>query len=408
MRRNIILTYVLPALALAGLVAGIVYASRTSAPPAPVPPVADPAAPPYEKYISGSGIVEAASRDVGVATPTSGVIVEIPVTVGDAVRKGDLLFRLDDRERKAALAEQKAALVVARAKVVEARVALEKARADAARVRSLRDGRAVSAEEAAQRGYAEETARAALASATADVTQAEAAARAIEVDLDRLCVRAPMDATVLQVNVSEGEYATAGALSTPLVMLGDVTRLHVRVDIDENIAWRYRAGMPATVFLRGNRDFSAPLRFVRVEPYVLPKTSLTGDTTERVDIRVLQVLYAFDTRDMAAYVGQQVDVYFDDTGRDAAAGAKQPGRKDGNKGGSATAARSGAAGVAPSAPFGPSGQSGQSGHSAWPVQSVRPAQAGESAALPEVVVPVRDARARTNGKDAARGVGVRG
>ncbi len=140
---------------------------------------------------------------------------------------------------------------------------------------------------------------------------------------------------------------------------------------------------------------------------MLPKTSLTGDTTERVDIRVLQVLYAFDTRDMAAYVGQQVDVYFDDTGREAA-GVKQSARKDGNKGGSATAAHSGAAGVASSAPFGPSGQSGQSGQSAWPVQSVRPAQAGESAALPEVVVPVRDARARTNGKDAGRGAGVRG
>lgn len=383
MRRNFILTYVLPALALAGLAAGVVYASRTSAPPAPVPPVADPAAPPYETYISGSGIVEAASRDVGVATPTSGVIVEIPVTVGDAVKKGDVLFRLDDRERKAALAQQKAALATARAKVAEARVALEKARADAVRVRSLRDGRAVSAEEAAQRGYAEDAARTALASATADVAQAEAAARAIEVDLDRLRVRAPMDATVLQVNVSEGEYATAGALSTPLVMLGDVSRLHVRVDIDENIAWRYRAGMPATVFLRGNRDFSAPLRFVRVEPYVLPKTSLTGDTTERVDIRVLQVLYAFDAKDMPAYVGQQVDVYFDDTGRHTG--------NDPAKGGTASTG-GGAPGMA--------GRLDGAG-------TVAVERAATGGPMPEVVVPVRDL-----GRGArplrATGTGVRG
>ncbi|MBZ2172216.1 efflux RND transporter periplasmic adaptor subunit [Nitratidesulfovibrio sp. SRB-5] len=383
MRRNIILAYVLPALALAGLAAGVVHASRTSAPPAPVPPVADPAAPPYERYISGSGIVEAASRDVGVATPTSGVIVEIPVTVGDAVRKGDMLFRLDDRERKAALAQQRAALAVARARVAEARVALEKARADAARVRSLRDGRAVSAEEAAQRGYAEDAARTALASATADAAQAEAAARAIEVDLDRLCVRAPMDATVLQVNVSEGEYATAGALSTPLVMLGDVSRLHVRVDIDENIAWRYRAGMPATVFLRGNRDFSAPLRFVRVEPYVLPKTSLTGDTTERVDIRVLQVLYAFDVRDMPAYVGQQVDVYFDDTGPRAGIGP----------------AAGGMARMGDDAP-GSTGRVGEAG-------AVAVERSAVGGAMPEVVVPVRDLKKGAGSRRPAD-AGVRG
>ncbi len=391
MRRNIILTYILPVLALVGLAAGVVYASRTSAPPAPVPPLADPAAPPYEKYISGSGIVEAASRDVGVATPISGVIVAIPVTVGDTVKKGDMLFRLDDRERKAALAQQKAALAVARAKVAESRVALEKARADAARVRSLRDGRAVSAEEAAQRGYAEETARAALASATADAAQAEAATRAIEVDLDRLCVRAPMDATVLQVNVSEGEYATAGALSTPLVMLGDVSRLHVRVDIDENIAWRYRAGMPATVFMRGNRDFSAPLRFVRVEPYVLPKTSLTGDTTERVDIRVLQVLYAFDVHDMPAYVGQQVDVYFDDTGRQ---GGSDPATGEAAGSGSRGAERSvsRANGEQPGEPD--AGLARESGR-AVPVNQTGPAlKRAKDEQFPDVVVPVRDAGTR--------------
>ncbi|NHZ48320.1 HlyD family efflux transporter periplasmic adaptor subunit, partial [Nitratidesulfovibrio liaohensis] len=230
----------------------------------------------------------------------------------------------------------------------------------------------------------------ALASATADAAQAEAAARAMEVDLERLCVRAPMDATVLQVNVSEGEYATAGVLSTPLVMLGDVSRLHVRVDIDENIAWRYRAGMPATVFLRGNRDFSAPLRFVRVEPYVLPKTSLTGDTTERVDIRVLQVLYAFDAKDMPAYVGQQVDVYFDDTGHGTAAGGTVP-RASGEQ-----AEKTGR------------GLTGQSGQTVPASQTVSVPLQAKDGQFPEVVVPLRDAGARAIRTKTATGRGVRG
>ena len=48
---------------------------------------------------------------------------------------------------------------------------------------------------------------------------------------------------------------------------------------------------------------------MRVEPYVIPKKSLTGDNTERVDTRVLQVIYAIDPRGTPLYVGQQVDVF---------------------------------------------------------------------------------------------------
>ena len=46
------------------------------------------------------------------------------------------------------------------------------------------------------------------------------------------------------------------------------------------------------------KDIHTPLHFVRFEPYVIPKESLTGDTTERVDTRVLQVIYSFDRGDM--------------------------------------------------------------------------------------------------------------
>jgi len=58
------------------------------------------------------------------------------------------------------------------------------------------------------------------------------------------------------------------------------------------------------------------LKLVWVEPYVVPKKSLTGDSTERVDTRVLQALYSFDRASLPAYVGQQMDVFIEapDTG----------------------------------------------------------------------------------------------
>ena len=93
--------------------------------------------------------------------------------------------------------------------------------------------------------------------------------------------------------------------------LGDLDRLHLRVDIDENDAWRFKPETRAVASLRGNRDLKADLVFVRVEPYVTAKTSLTGSSTERVDTRVLQVIYSFDRSALPAYVGQQMDVFIE-------------------------------------------------------------------------------------------------
>ena len=56
------------------------------------------------------------------------------------------------------------------------------------------------------------------------------------------------------------------------------------------------------------------MRFVRVEPYVIPKKSLTGDNTERVDTRVLQVIYQVDRDEPGLFVGMQVDVFLDTGG----------------------------------------------------------------------------------------------
>ena len=68
------------------------------------------------------------------------------------------------------------------------------------------------------------------------------------------------------------------------------------------------------------------LSFVRFEPYVLPKRSLTGDTAERVDTRVLQAVYAFAPSDFPAFVGQQVDVFIKAPARAEAAHNPASGR----------------------------------------------------------------------------------
>src|SRR5262249_55903531 len=81
--------------------------------------------------------------------------------------------------------------------------------------------------------------------------------------------------------------------------------------IDERDIGRLRLGAPAKAYPRGETSHEMVMRFVRVEPYVVPKKLLTGDNTERVDTRVLQVIYAIERSEHPAYVGQQLDVFID-------------------------------------------------------------------------------------------------
>jgi multidrug resistance efflux pump len=147
--------------------------------------------------------------------------------------------------------------------------------------------------------------------ARAAVALAEAQVRQTRTDLDRVLVRAPRDGVVLQVNVREGEYAASGGPA--LMLLGAIDKkVHVRVDIDEHDIPRFRKGSRGVASPRGHPGLVYPLRYERVEPYVIPKKSLTGDNTERVDTRVLQVIYSLEPGDRpAVYVGQQMDVFLE-------------------------------------------------------------------------------------------------
>ena len=70
------------------------------------------------------------------------------------------------------------------------------------------------------------------------------------------------------------------------------------------------SGLDATFSLKSDSSKKFKVQFVRIEPYVIPKVSLTGASTERVDTRVLQVIYKLDRpKDQPLYVGQQVDVF---------------------------------------------------------------------------------------------------
>ena len=340
-----------PLLAIAGIVVAIYSVRASNKEIAAVPPVASPALAPYAEYVAGAGIIEASTENIAVGTLVPGVVTEVFVNVGDKVKKGDPLFKIDDRELQASLRIEQASLASAMSELskLEAQPRAEDIPPLEARVRAAeatlnnrkrenerlqRIGTSVSKDELDRAYWELQTAQANFEAANAElertkagawkpdleiaqasVDSAKARVESIQVEVERRIVRAKVDATVLQVKVRAGEYAMTGQLSTPLMLLGDTETLHVRVDIDENDAWRIRPNSPARASVRGNASLKIDLAFVKIEPYIVPTRSLTGDSSERVDTRVLQVIYAFKAADFEAkngspiYTGQQVDVF---------------------------------------------------------------------------------------------------
>ncbi len=270
------------------------------------PPVSE-----FQDTVAAVGLVEASTENISVGSPLSAVVAKVFVTAGQAVKRGDALFELDSRHLHADREVKGQALVVAIAQEAVARARKEDLQRQLGFATQVKDSRAISQEELSRRSSAVQTAEAELQEREAQVEAAQSQLRAVEVELERSIVRSPIDAEVLQVKVRAGEFAPAAATETPLVLLGKLKPLHVRVDVDEHEGWRVRPGAEGIAHLRGNADVRTPLRFVRFEPFVVPKRSLTGDSTERVDTRVLQVIYRVERDDLPLFVGQQVDVFID-------------------------------------------------------------------------------------------------
>jgi HlyD family secretion protein len=312
------------------------------------PPVAPPRSP-YDRFIAGAGLIEARTENLAIGSALAGIVTKVHVKVDQSVRPGDPLFELDDRALKAELHYREVAVEAARkqllrqenqprqedraiseAKVGVAETVLAEQTAQVVRTRRLFEQRSISHEEGERREHAyclaKEQLRLARAEHTlleagawrwdrevtrAAVTLTEAQANQTRTDLDRLVVRALTAGTVLQVNVRPGEYVGAPHTQA-LVVLGDISKLHVRVDIDENDIPRFQRSAAAQAKLRGAAHRAYGLKLIRVEPFVVPKKSLTGDSKERIDTRVLPVIYEMEhAADL--FVGQQVDVFIETT-----------------------------------------------------------------------------------------------
>ena len=358
MRRSILLPLI--ALAMVGLTVQHITARQQ-----PIPktePVIEPPTSAFEQTVAGTGIVEPRTENISIGSHLSGVVARVFVRVGDKVAPGSPLFEIDTRqidaeirlrESKLRSAQEQLARLVAMPRPEDVPL-LEAQRREAeatvaqnsdthARTERLRRTGATTEEQVVQAKLKLDASQAQLdrfradelrlkaGSWKADTSVARAAVEMAQADLDwaknersRHRVVAPtvtapsgdtVEFDVLQVSIRPGEYVSTPSSQT-LMILGDSAQRHVRVDIDEHDIPRFNQQAKAYGRVRGERGARLPLTFVRIEPFVIPKKSLSGDATERVDTRVLQALYRIEGPSQATYIGQQMDVFIDAAARE--------------------------------------------------------------------------------------------
>ena len=340
---------ILPVLALLSITFAVSWtvAARPQRPA--TEPLAAPPIPSSQQAVAAVGLVEPETENIAVSCSVSGLVTAVYVNAGDRVHAGQKMFSLDDRDLQADLRVKQAALEAAQAKlkkleeqprtedippaeakVREARAALADAEVQMKLIESVTDRRAVREEDVQRRRIAYQAAQARfneaqaqlallkagawgpdIAVARSEVDQAEAQVKQVKINIERLTMTAPIDGVILQKKVRVGQFAQCGPTSEPLIMMGGGAHLNIRADVDENDAWRVRPNTPAVAYVRGDTKQKFPLEFVHFEPYVVPKKSLTGDSTERVDTRVLQAIYQISDANAPVYVGQQMDVYIE-------------------------------------------------------------------------------------------------
>jgi len=324
-------------------------------------PLFKPATDPYANGIYATGMIEstrAQGIDLALDPEVTGKVTQVLVREGQSVGVGQPLLAMDDSIQRGTTAQLDAAAAAAATQLAELKaeprgetlaVAVAQSENAAASLQNAAQARAKQerAFELDPRSVSRDALDTARNSETIAATtykvakrnealiragawrfdienqthQAEAASHAAQsahATLDKFVLRSPRDGVVLAVNATIGSsispagvYDTHTQATLPVITFGTPQhRLQVRAYVDEILVPQLPRGtMQAVMTLRGSSTRIA-LHYERIEPYLSPKISLSDQRQERVDLRVMPVIFTFaPTPGLAVYPGQMVDIY---------------------------------------------------------------------------------------------------
>lgn len=297
-----------------------------------------------QRWIQGVGYVEPASEIRRLAFKHPGILGEYSIQLGQTVKAGDTLAAQQNKEEQAAVSVAESQLLTAQADLkkvlaginpyeIEAKnnaqrvsaLDAEYARRKLNRIEQLRSNKFASEDE---RDLAETNAKLKNAEsqrlisesrflthfvrevdkqlALAQVAVAEAQLQAAKQRLAETYLIAPIDGTVLETILRVGESTFSVGSPEPALLLGDITKLRVRVEIDENYALALKEGQKAMIFGRGLGDKEIPAHVALVKKIMGKKTVFAKTATERKDIDVIQA-FIEPAAEMQAPIGLEVN-----------------------------------------------------------------------------------------------------
>ncbi len=343
---------------LIGLVSAYIYGVEKK----PLPPAFSPASNPYAKGIYANGIIESYQShgaNINIYPEVPGIVIKLPVVEGQSIRRGTPLLIMDDSVQRATAEQQKQQAEAALALLEELKaqprkenleIAVAQVDFAAAGVKTAQDQldklrksyelnpKSVSKNDLDNAQNAVKTAKANLEVARKQYELIKAGAWIYDIRnqekqynalikaytasvalLDKYLIKAPEDGVILAINVAAGSYISPQGTydtytqgSDPVIIMGSPQDfIAVRCYIDEILVHRLPppSQLKAQMFIRGT-EIRVPLEFVRVQPYVSPKIELSNQRQERVDVRVLPVIFRFvKPKNVSVYPGQLVDVY---------------------------------------------------------------------------------------------------
>ena len=299
------------AIAIVGIIAGIVSVMVYNERVKPQPPLTVNYNP-YENGIYATGIVESDQingSNVNIFSEVSSRVTDIMVINGEKVHKGTPLLTLDDSVQRGTVEKDLAAIEYAEANLIDVAEQLEKIQ-----MAYRLNPKSVSLNDL-------DNATNAVMIAEESVNMARGQYVADKALLDKYTIYSPIDGIVLRIVPAIGDYSSVavGTWDTytqgflPPVQLGVVTpHMQVRAYVDEILVPQLPSPekIEAKLFIRGMQNKSIPLEFSSIQPSTIPNIELSDERNERVDVRVLPIIFKFEKpEDINIFPGQLVDIY---------------------------------------------------------------------------------------------------
>jgi macrolide-specific efflux system membrane fusion protein len=273
----------------------------------PAPDSVPPGRAPAPQYVAmARGRVDVEGGLVRIVAPRDGVIAELPVKAGDAVKAGDLIATIDTREAELAAGVARAEVEQAQARAAALRAKSAGLKQRAARVTEAAQAGAATGQSADDAGQALTELNADIAEAEAGIAVAEQHLKQARLEVELRRVHAPVAGRIVSRAAHLAEVVSAQGGSEIATLLPDAPRI-VRAELNEAFVAKVRVGMNASVVSEADAGKSWPAKVVRIGDVFGP-SKLAEDPQDTTDARDVECVLELATDELR--VGQRVQVRF--------------------------------------------------------------------------------------------------